>query len=215
MDMRVSRATAVVVQRVPAESAEWFMEWQRGVSAASEAFSGHLGTDVYPPPGGKGGDWVAVITFDDEKSLQVWLDSPVRKQWVDKLQAHIGSFDLKVTPGGLGPWFAGCMQGSGAAAVPGWKMVLVVLLGLYPTVMLLTLFPGPYTQHLGLAVSMLIGNALSVSALQWVVMPVLNVLSRPWLAANGEEHKTYSRAGLVVIVTLLFGLTVFFHGLTG
>jgi len=51
--------------------------------------------------------------------------------------------------------------------------------------------------------------------LQWVVMPVLNVLSRPWLAANGEERKTYSRAGLAVIVALLLGLTAFFHGLTG
>lgn len=213
--MRVSRATAVVVQRVPAESAEWFMEWQRGVSAASEAFSGHMGTDVYPPPGGKGGDWVAVITFDHEKSLQAWLDSPERREWVDKLQAHIGAFDLKVTPGGLGPWFAGCMQGQGAAATPGWKMVLVVLLGLYPTVMLLTLFPGPYTQPLGLAVSMLIGNALSVSALQWGVMPVLNVLSRPWLAANGEAEKTYSRVGLAVILALLAGMTALFHGITG
>ncbi|MFP5222660.1 MAG: hypothetical protein ACLGSA_10265 [Acidobacteriota bacterium] len=213
--MRVSRATAVVVQRVPAESVDWFMKWQEGVGRAAEAFSGHRGTDVYPPPGGKGGDWVAVITFDDENSLQAWLDSPVRGQWVEKLQAHIGSFDLKVTPGGLGPWFAGCMQGQGAAAAPGWKMVLVVLLGLYPTVMLLTLFPGPYTQHMGLAVSMLIGNALSVSALQWVVMPVLTVLSARWLAANDEARRTYSRAGLAVILALLAGMTVFFHGIAG
>ena len=196
MDMRVSRATAVIVQRVPAAGVEWFMDWQSGITSAAQAFGGYRGTEVYPPPGSQEGEWVAVLSFDEEKSLQAWLDSPVRRQWVEKLKAHIGTFDLKVVPGGFGPWFSGCLQAQGATPPPSWKMVLVVLLGLYPTVMLLTLFPGPYTQPMGLAVAMLIGNALSVSALQWVVMPVLNILSGPWLAANGEDKRAYSRAGL-------------------
>ena len=215
MDMRVSRATAVVVQKVPAASVEWFMEWQSGITSAAEPFAGYRGTEVYPPSGGREGEWVAVVSFEDEASLRAWLDSPVRKGWVEKLQAHIGAFDLKVVPGGFGPWFSNCLRGQGATPPPGWKMVLIVLLGLYPTVMLLTLFPGPYTQPLGMAVAMLIGNALSVSILQWVVMPVLNALSGPWLAANGEDKRTLSRAGLTVIVALLAGLTVYFHGITG
>jgi hypothetical protein len=215
MDMRVSRATAVVVQRVPAASAQWFMEWQSGVTMASEIFSGYRGTEIYPPPGGQEGEWVAVISFEDEQSLQAWLDSPVRKEWVEKLQAHIGTFDLKVVPGGFGPWFAGCLNGQGQASPPGWKMVLIVLLGLYPTVMLLTLFPGPYTQPLGLALAMLVGNALSVGLLQWVVMPVLNVLAGPWLAANSDKERTLSMAGVVAILTLLAGLALLFRQMTG
>jgi antibiotic biosynthesis monooxygenase (ABM) superfamily enzyme len=94
-------------------------------------------------------------------------------------------------------------------------MVLVVLLGLYPTVMLLTLFPGPYTQPLGLAVAMLIGNALSVSILQWGVMPVLSQAAASWLKANAAGQRAYSLAGLAVILGLLAGVTWFFQRITG
>jgi len=214
MSLHLSKGTAVIVQRVPAAKIDWFLDWQRGVAAAVESFDGYRGTGVYPPPGGREGQWVVLINFDEEKSLQAWLDSPVRREWVDKLQAVIGGFDLKVAPGGFGAWFTKCALGPGNPP-PGWKMVLVVLLGLYPTVMVLTIFPGPYTQPLGMAVAMLIGNALSVSILQWVVMPVLNVLSAPWLTANSEDRKTFSRVGLGVILALLVGLTVFFHRITG
>ena len=215
MDMRVSRATAVVVQRVPGAGVAWFMQWQQGVTAAAEAFPGHRGTDVYPPPGGQAGDWVAVVNFDDEAGLKAWLDSPVRRQWVEKLESHIGNFALNVSPAGFGPWFAHCLHGQDAAPPPGWKMVLVVLLGLYPTVMLLTLFPGPYTQPLGLALSMLIGNALSVSALQWAIMPLLNRIVGPWLAANSQGQRVFSMAGTSVICGLLAGLTFLFYKITG
>ena len=69
MEVRSSRASAVVVQRVPAASVDWFMEWQRGVTGAAEGFAGYRGTDVYPPADGERDEWVVVIHFDDEKSL--------------------------------------------------------------------------------------------------------------------------------------------------
>jgi antibiotic biosynthesis monooxygenase (ABM) superfamily enzyme len=212
--MRVSKATAVIVHRIPAGKVDWFLDWQRGVAAAVEAFPGYRGTEVYPPPGGREGEWVVLVNFGDEASLKAWVDSPVRGQWVDRLTAAIGGFDLQVPPGGFGAWFSRCMQGKGEAP-PAWKMALVVLLGLYPTVMCLSLFPGPILSPLGLAVSMLVGNALSVAILQWGVMPVLNVLSAPWMAANAPEKKTFSRIGVGVILTILASLAAFFHSVTG
>jgi uncharacterized protein len=215
VEVRASRASAVVVQRVPAASADWFMEWQRGVTGAAEAFAGYRDTDVYPPADNLRDEWVVVIHFDDEKSLQRWLDSSVRAQWVEKLQAHVGNFELKALPGGFGSWFAGLAGGPDRTPPPSWKMALVVLLGLYPTVMVLTLFPGPYTEPLGLALAMLIGNALSVSILQWVVMPALNSLLAPWLKANSEQQRAFSVGGLLLILVLLAGLTLLFRRVTG
>ncbi len=215
MEMRVSRASAVVVQRVPAASADWFMEWQRGVTGAAEGFSGYRGTDVYPPADNLRDEWVVVIDFDDQKSLQGWLGSSVRAQWVEKLQAQVGDFELKALPGGFGSWFASLGQCPEAVTPPSWKMALTVLFGLYPTVMVLTLFPGPYTQPLGLAWAMLIGNALSVSILQWAVMPALNILLAPWLKANSEKQRALSVGGLFVILVLLVGLALLFRQVTG
>jgi len=215
VEVRVSRASAVVVQRVPATSTDWFMEWQRGVAAAAELFSGYRGTDVYPPTDSRRDEWVVVIHFDDEKLLKEWLDSPVRAQWVEKLEAQVGDFELKALSGGFGAWFTSLGQSCTGAAPPSWKMALAVLLGLYPTVMVLTLFPGPYTHPLGLAVSMLVGNALSVSILQWAVMPVLNIVLGTWLKANSEQQRTYSLAGLLVIIVLLLVLAFLFRRVTG
>ena len=90
-------------------------------------------------------------------------------------------------------------------------MALIVLLGLYPTVMVLTLFfPGPYTRGWNLAVAMLLGNALSVSALQWIVMPVLNNVSGSWLRADAKRHARLLYGGSVLILLALFLLCLLF-----
>ena len=215
MEVHISRASAVVVQQVPPVLAEWFMEWQSGVTGAAEGFAGYRGTEVYPPGDSQRNEWVVVIHFDDEQSLQGWLDSSVRSQWVEKLQAQVGDFELKTLPGGFGSWFTGLAHGPEQTAPPSWKMALTVLLGLYPTVMALTLFPGPYVEPLGLALAMLIGNALSVSILQWAVMPVLNSLLAPWLKANSENDRALSVGGILLIVVLLTGSALMFRQVTG
>ena len=92
-----------------------------------------------------------------------------------------------------------------------WCDVIVgavsVLLGLYPTVMLLTLFVSPHLQGLNLAVSMLIGNILSVCILQWLVMPVLNPVLATWMRANDAPSRDRSLAGLALIVVALGAIT--------
>jgi antibiotic biosynthesis monooxygenase (ABM) superfamily enzyme len=191
------------------------MEWQRGVTGAAEHFSGYRETDVYPPADGMRDEWVVVIHFDDEKSLQGWLESSVRAQWVESLETRVGAFELKALPGGFGCWFADSADGSDRTHPPAWKMAMTVLLGLYPTVMALTLFPGPYTAPLGLAWAMLIGNALSVSILQWLVMPVLNSLLAPWLKADSAQQRAFSVGGVFLILVLLAGFAFMFHQVTG
>jgi uncharacterized protein len=215
VDLRVSRASAVVVQRVPAASADWFMDWQRGASKAAEGFAGYSGTDVYPPANGRGDQWVVVIHYDDDESLQTWLRSPVRAEWVAKLQGAIGDFDLKAFPGGFGAWFTDPARQAGGDAPESWKMALTVLLALYPTVMLLTIFVGPYTNPAGMAVSMLIGNMMSISILQWGVMPVLTKLLGPWLGASTRRATAPSLAGLGLVLVLLAAITFAFRLKTG
>ena len=215
MEVHVSRSSAVVLQHVPVERAEWFMEWQRGVSEAASTFAGYRGTDIYPPSDSQRDEWVVILHFDDEKLLQEWLDSPVRSQWVEKLETQVGKFMLKPLPGGFASWFAGLESCREGPPPPSWKMALTVLFGLYPTVMLLTLFPGPYTEPLGLALAMLIGNALSVCILQWGVMPVLNTLVAPWLQANSDKQRIFSIGGALMILVILVSLALLFRLVTG
>jgi antibiotic biosynthesis monooxygenase (ABM) superfamily enzyme len=210
LNLHASRSSAVVVQRVPPAAADAFLEWQRDASRAAGGFAGYRGTDVFPPPAGRGDEWVVLIHFQDEESLARWLDSPERNQRIEELRAKIGDFDLKTVGDGFGPWFSSKGQ-SNAPAPDGWKMALTVLLALFPTVMLLTIFVGPLTSPLGFAASMLIGNALSISILQWGVMPLLTKWLDPWLRGDRSAWRWTP----VLILVALGVLTALFRLVTG
>ncbi len=66
MEVRISLASAVVIQWVSASGSDWFMECRRGISASAEAFAGYRGSDVYPPivKNGNGGSCRALSDRD-------------------------------------------------------------------------------------------------------------------------------------------------------
>jgi antibiotic biosynthesis monooxygenase (ABM) superfamily enzyme len=214
MTVRVPRASSVIVHRVPPAAVDRFLALQEGFTRAAEAFPGYQGTDAYPPADPKGTEWVVLIHFADPAALQAWLDSPARAEWAEKVRTEVGEFRLETLPAGFGTWFTGPAADTDELP-PGWKMALTVLLGLYPTVILLTLTVGRVTEPLGLAVGMLIGNALSVLLLQYAVMPVLTRVFGPWLRANAPARRATSVAGAALILLLLAGLTVLFRQVTG
>ena len=112
MEVCIARASAAVVQHVPPEAEVEFKQWQRGVTAAVECFPGYQGTDLYPPAVGRGDEWVTVIHFEDEASLQDWLDSSECAKWVERLRSSVGEFELKTLTGGFSEWFTGVTRKS-------------------------------------------------------------------------------------------------------
>jgi antibiotic biosynthesis monooxygenase (ABM) superfamily enzyme len=213
LEIRGPRASSVIVQRIPPDAAAVFLEWQRGITAAAAPFPGYQTTEIYPPSG-RQEEWVVIIHFDDPKSLQDWLDSPRRAEWVAKLPSQLRDFRLKTVPAGFGAWFAGLT--ADGEPLPHWKMALTVLVGLYPTVMLLTLFLSPHTQRFGPAVALLIGNVASVCFLEWLATPFLiTPLLGTWLRANGKESRALSAVGAVLIVGSLALMTFLFSLVTG
>lgn len=214
MEVRVAQASAVFVQHVPAAAKDKFLQWQRGIARVAESFAGYAGTDVYPPGDKCREQWVVVQHFDDDESLQQWLRSPVRLRWIQEIQAEMGECHTTQLSGGFASWFVDRVQNEAPPA--GWKMALAVLLGLYPTVMLLTLyFPGPFTNTWNIALAMLLSNALSVSVLQWAIMPVLNKILGPWLQADRKSHARLVYGGLALIFVALAAQCALFWQLSG
>ena len=211
MPVRVSRASSIIVHRVPPGAADRFLDFENQFTAAAESFPGYQGTDVYPPADPKAEEWVVILHFSDTIALQKWLESPVRAETVEKVRREFGEFDVKVLPTGFGSWFTGQGNQPAAGLPPGWKMVLTVLLGLYPTVFVLNATVSHVTNPLGYAVSLLIGNLMSVSILQWVLMPRLTQVFGPWLHANAPGQGGKTATGLAVIAALLGGMALLFH----
>jgi antibiotic biosynthesis monooxygenase (ABM) superfamily enzyme len=209
LEFRGPRSSSVIVHRVAPGSDEVFLEWQRGITAAAAGFPGYQATEVYRPEADRPQEWVIIIRFEDAKGLQDWLDSPQRAEWTAKLPREIGEFRLKTLPSGFAAWFAGPAEGG--ASLAHWKVFLVVLFGLYPTVMVLTLCLGPHTQRFGLAVAVLIGNVASCAFLEWLGSPVIRLLLGPWLRAKGKEGRGRNLAGTLFVVGSLAAMAVLFH----
>jgi antibiotic biosynthesis monooxygenase (ABM) superfamily enzyme len=208
LEIRGARASSVIVQRIPPDAADAFLQWQGGISIEAAKFPGYQTTEVFPPSD-QHGEWVAIIHFDDSKLLQDWLDSPQRAAWVAKLPCETRDFRLKTLPSGFGAWFTGLDNDS---ALPHWKKFLTVVFGLYPTVALLSMFLSPHTQRFGPAIAILIGNVASVSFLEWLGMPVISRVLGPWLRANGKEGRVRTSVGLLLIAGAL-GLMAFLFSL--
>lgn len=213
MQVHAPQASSVIVHRVAPGSNEVFLEWQRGVTQAAEGFSGYRATEVYPPSADRPREWVIVIHFDSPQSLQGWLASPQRSEWTAKLPRDIGEFQLKTLPSGFAAWFADHVEDQ--QRLPHWKVFLMVLFGLYPTVMVLTLWLSPQTHRFGLAFAVLIGNVVSCAFLEWLGSPVIRLLLGPWLRARGKEGRGRNLVGTVLIVGTLLLMAVLFYVIAG
>jgi antibiotic biosynthesis monooxygenase (ABM) superfamily enzyme len=91
---------------------------------------------------------------------------------------------------------------------PNWKSVMLVLFVLYPTVMLLSRFLGPALDGAGAApwLGLWISQVVSVSAMQWWLMPAVSRPFRKWLDPVDGASARVSVTGAVVILAL-YGLT--------
>jgi antibiotic biosynthesis monooxygenase (ABM) superfamily enzyme len=214
LEVHSARASTVITQHIPPGESEAFLEWQRGLSAAAAEASGYQATEIYPPAG-EHEPWVVIIHFDDPKTLKGWLDSPGRAACLAKTPSAFRDFQVQTLPSGFGAWFAGAAEGPRVSLPPKWKMALTILVTLYPTVMLLAIFVGPHINPLGMAVSMLVSNLLSVAALQWVVQPVLDPMLGPWMRANDVQKRAYSLGGFAVLLFLLGGMALTFRLVAG
>lgn len=87
---------------------------------------------------------------------------------------------------------------------------MLVLVGLYPTVILFTVLVAPHLTWTGDAVGMLLGNVVTVGLLGW---PILGWLRRRfdwWLHAEPGDRAT-ERRGAAILVAVLAVLTGLAH----
>jgi hypothetical protein len=191
----------VVSTRVKPGREREYRAWQARIDAEAACFPGFLGNEVFPPVPGLQDEWVVLVRFDSPEHVQNWLLSDVRKRLIDESarlwdEARVESFS-----GAFPGWFGARSTGSRPAALPpDWKQAMIVLLVLYPIVMLLERFLSPRLVSLPLAVSMFIGNLVSVALLTWILMPRANRAFGFWLTPTEARGRLVELRGIAVIV---------------
>ena len=97
---------------------------------------------------------------------------------------------------------------------PGWKQVMTVVLALYPTVMLLSLFLSPRLSRLPLAAAMFIGNLASVAFLQYVAMKPANRALRFWLLPDPATRARANALGTLLVLACYAAFIAIFISVT-
>ncbi|MDX1892784.1 antibiotic biosynthesis monooxygenase [Mycolicibacterium sp. 050158] len=196
--------TVVVSHRVAPDQVEDFLAWQAAVDDEESRFTGFRGSEIFRPVEGVQDEWTISYKFDTAEHLDAWLTSDARQKLLS--DDRFADFTLRRIDHSFGNWFD---YGDSAAPPPSdFKTSIAVWMGLYPTVVLLTLLTAPLGMPLWLG--MLVGNLLSSFVMSYVTMPFYgNPILRFWMspAKNARQPVTNVKGfALVLAINAVWAL---------
>ncbi|MFE4502524.1 antibiotic biosynthesis monooxygenase [Rhodococcus sp. NPDC056743] len=202
--------TVVVSHRVSDDNVEEFLAWQDRLRDVESTFEGFRGTELFRPVDGVQDEWTTLYRFDSAAHLDTWLTSPQRQELLAEGR-RFHDFELRTVDNSFGSWFAFDENGNEAPPPSDTKTAIAVWVGLYPTVVLLTLALSPLKMPLWLG--LLVGNLLSSFIMSFFTMPyyVNRLLSR-WLRppAGVPVAKTNAQGLAIVAAVTVFWVVVFY-----
>lgn len=202
--------TVVVTHRVSPESVADFLAWQERLRLAESQFAGFRGTEIFRPVEGIQDEWTTLYRFENESDLERWLVSDQRRDLLAEGE-KFADFHSRTIDNSFGSWFAFDVEGQQAPPPSELKTTLAVWMGLYPTVVFLTLALWPLKLPLWLG--MLIGNLLSSFAMSYLAMPYyVNPVLKRWLRPPPDVRRTRNDLrGLGLLLALnAFWVVVFY-----
>ncbi|WP_433207771.1 antibiotic biosynthesis monooxygenase [Nocardia sp. CA-107356] len=205
--------TVVVTHRVTPDSVADFLAWQAHLSQEEAKFEGFRGSELFRPIEGVQDEWTALYRFDTAANLATWLTSERRQELLAEGE-KFNDFELRTIENSFGSWFAFDEDGNEAPTPSDTKTAVAVWVGLYPTVVLLTLALSPLQMPLWLG--LLIGNLLSSFVMTFFTMPYyVNRLLRRWLRPPSDAPVAKTNLqGIAVVAALNLVWVVVFYTVT-
>lgn len=203
--------TVVVSHKVSDELVPEFMAWQERMTDTERGFDGFRGAELFRPVPGVQDEWTAVYRFDSGANLERWLDSEERKQLLAEAE-HFQDFRLRTIQNSFGNWFDLGGSADGEQGPSSFKTSIAVWVGLYPTVMLLSLAIAELFPHAKLWQTLLVGNLASSLIMTYVTMPFyVNRILRSWLTSGDDAPQPETNLrGLAVSGALVVASAVIF-----
>jgi hypothetical protein len=168
--------TFIVSRIVRAGREEAYEEWVRGICAAVQSFEGYLGATVIRPGDHAAPEYVIIFRFEHYAHLAEWEKSPVRRMWLNEVDALTeGPTKVQVITG-LEYWF----NAPDSTPMPSrHKQAFVSWLAIFPLSTLATLLLSPVVMPL-LVRTMLV-SGIVILLMSYVVMPRLTRLLAGWI----------------------------------
>jgi uncharacterized protein len=202
--------TAVISMKVKPGQEDAFVEWQRRIAAAEAEFEGFSGYRLEPPVPGVQDDWTTMLRFDSDEHLEAWLNSEQRKRLLEETPKFSDEFHTRKIRSGFDPWFAKSGEGLPAA----WKVNMVVLLVLYPTVFLFGFFVQTplLMRRFGLPfwLALFVANAVSTVLLGYWFTGWASRGLDFWLHPKPGNLAKANWGGTILVVALYIALLAIF-----
>ncbi|HEY9609962.1 hypothetical protein [Allocoleopsis sp.] len=175
--------TAVISHLVKLGREEGYEEWMRGIIPVAKTFEGHLGVNILRPQRGIQLEYIIVLHFDHHKNLQAWLDSSVRREWIERVKPLIQEAEDVQVLTGLETWFE-LPRRPQKSPPKRYKMALLTWIGVFLTLSTVRYILRPLLVHFPDLLAQLITIGIVVLILTYVVMPQLTRLFYKWLYPN-------------------------------
>ncbi|MFR9751011.1 antibiotic biosynthesis monooxygenase [Nocardia sp. 004] len=192
--------TAIISHEVrPGHERDCGYWWDKALAAA-RTFPGFMGSEVFQPMAGVQERWVAVIRFGTHGHLDNWLESDVYAEHLVAGHQYFTTYRVRKVASSFSGWFR-FDKGATSDVPPNWKQAFTVLLALYPIVAVLY-YIGAALDDIGvpLFIQLFVESALSVVALTWIAMPVVNRYLAFWLIPSRVRTTSQQLAGAGIIV---------------
>lgn len=202
-------ASTVIETRIKLGMEEDYRAWQHRIAAAVSTAPGFQGYRFEPPVAGVRDTWLTVVRFDTEAELKGWLDSADRSRLLKDAEPLTSERSARTVASAFEQWFP---EAQGPESPAPWKMSMIVLSVLYPTVFLIDTFIAFPLLGAGIPswLAIFCGNVLCVLTLALLVPRISSILGW-WLEStgNGEGRRSNWLGVAVMIVIYAVSLAAF------
>jgi uncharacterized protein len=172
--------TGIIVHQPRRAAFEEYERWLVDIREACRQFPGYLSTDVIRPVG-EHSTYTVIIRFAGVEQLRAWMDSDVRRNYLQRIAHTLEDGDRYVIRSGLDFWFA-----APAATPPKrYKQFLLTLSAIFPLTVVVPWALGPLTGSAtgiaGVLAGKLVVAAVIVALMVYLIMPRYTRLVARWL----------------------------------
>lgn len=201
----MSQGVAFITTRdVPADNQDTYRDWTETVAAALQAWPGFLTSQVIPSVSGERTFWTQIATFDSKESAAAWERSPQLAAFTDQARAFSEPAQIAQVRTGESGYLSYGLDVPNAPSTPAkWKQLLAALTALYPTVFVLTAIQELIGLELPAALKVLLTNAVALSLVLLVWMPMLSKALASWLSGQSRAAGMALVLGCVIVVMLV------------
>ncbi|NNE85568.1 MAG: hypothetical protein HKN28_16515 [Alphaproteobacteria bacterium] len=147
-------ATLMIVDQVNRESISDYEDWLTGIHGDLKNQRGFVSVDVIQHLNQPNPEYVILVKFENQQSLNTWRSSPELAVWLSKIEGLVASEPHFEEAIGLELWFDRASSQDRKPAF--WKRVVLAIACVYPMIFILGWAFAPITESWPAAVQLFV-----------------------------------------------------------